>query len=122
MRWSQEVALIIEVAKVVGQHLKGTQKNVCFSCASKAVIGERTTPSLKKDRVGRGNDVAHVGIASRGGSEDDVSNGDILTASSSFETSDSWLLDSGCSQHMTPDRSPFATYVPAVGKSFPDGE
>ena len=45
----------------------------------------------------------------------DSDDGNVLMASADDETGISWLMDSGCSFHMTPHKSWFHTYAPRAG-------
>ncbi len=78
----------------------------CFKCGKKGHY-KRDCPEWGKDKGGENKDDSKSANVVENDSED----GDMLSVSSgSDHSTDSWVLDSACSFHMTPNRAWFDTY------------
>ncbi|CAA0831937.1 Probable prolyl 4-hydroxylase 11 [Striga hermonthica] len=83
---------------------KGRKTVTCYKCKEQGHF-KRDSPKLKKQTADMSSKSANV-VQNE---ESNCSDGDMLSISTA-QYDDAWILDSGCSYHITPNREWFATY------------
>ena len=97
---------------------KERKENICFHC-TEACHWKRDCPKLNSEGKGKNpvSGTASVGVSLKT-IESDSDDGNVLMASADDETGISWMMNLGCSFHMTPHKSWFPTYTPRAGGSI----